>query len=68
MFASICRMPLPVRNTNLTQNISAVAVLVFVCFCHSGTNEREKKGRLKSKNYYNIIANMLLRAYNFMSK
>ena len=52
MFASICRMPLPVRNTNLTQNISAVAVLVFVCFCHSGTNEREKKGRLKSKNYY----------------
>ena len=59
MFASICRMPLPVRNTNLTQNISAVAVLVFVCFCHSGTNEREKKADSNPK----IIINLQRKGY-----
>ena len=97
-------MPLPVRNSNLTQNIIAVAVLVsvhlFFCFClfvcfNINANQKqmkEKKGRLKSRNYYkiatelrvhhlalnpegrqpittaNIIANIQLHAYNFLSK
>lgn len=34
-FLSICRMTLSIRNTNLTQNMGAVAVLscVFWCCC-----------------------------------
>ena len=47
-------MPLPVRNTNLNQNISAV-FFVFVCFFNINAIQEqvkeEKKGRLKSKKF-----------------
>ena len=97
-------MPLPVRNSNLTQNISVVAILVsvhlFFCFClfvclfniNATQEQMKEKGRLKSRNYYkfatelrahylglnpegrqpiktaNIIVNIQLHAYNFLSK